>query len=104
MSNDEFSKRGIAVGTRIYYTGDAANLPDFGTVMRINPPCRFAPSGTVDIRLDDGREFRGIYPSYFDPAPGRRFMTEAEYRKDRQTRIEAMQRDFAALKARKEDQ
>lgn len=77
-------------GTRIYYTGDMANIEDFGSIVKINPPSRFATHGTIDMKLDDGREINGIYPSAFDPGPGRRFMTEAENKANRAASIKQM--------------
>ena len=77
-------------GTRIYYTGDRANCEDFGTIVDVRPPNRFAPL-SYDIKLDDGRVFLGIWDLSFSPGPGRRFWTEKEWEENRQARIKAMQ-------------
>lgn len=81
----------LNLGTRIYYTGDAANIDGFGEIVAVNPPSRFAPGGTFDVRMDDGREFRQLFPASFKPSPGRRFIPEAEYRAEREAGIAALE-------------
>ena len=76
----------LAVGTRIYYTGDMANQPDEGTVVAVRPPDRWGGE-SYDICLDDGRTMRGIYPSNYS-GPGKRFWTLDEWEADRQRRID----------------
>jgi hypothetical protein len=46
------------IGTEIYYAGDVANTPAFGTITRLEQSSRFG--ATYDIELEDGRELRGI--------------------------------------------
>ena len=76
----------IIKGTRIYYTGDVANIEDFGHVSKLYSD-RW---GTwMTIRLDDGRTFQGISSNNF-AGPGRRFMTEKEYEAVRKERIEKL--------------
>ncbi len=77
----------ITVGARIYYTGDVANVPDFGVVTEHLPADKYAPDLLV-IRLDDGRELRGIDLRSFRPAPGRRFWTAAEWNAERERDLE----------------
>lgn len=72
----------LIIGTRIYYTGDMANASDHGMITAERPANRFAPL-SYDITLDDGRTFKGVWAIAFDPGPGRRFWTDAEYEADR---------------------
>ena len=77
----------IQEGTRIYYTGDMANVEGFGSVIARDP------SGQVRILLDDGRDFwiyaQGIgheYHGHCNP----RFVTAeavAEFRKIRMAAV-----------------
>jgi hypothetical protein len=46
------------IGTAIYYAGDVANTPGFGTITALNQNPRFG--ATYDIEMEDGREVRGI--------------------------------------------
>jgi hypothetical protein len=73
------------VGTKIYYTGDVANQPLWGEVESHgggngNPPY-------MNLRMENGEKFMGIFPSHFSPSPGRRFMLKEEYDADRAARI-----------------
>ena len=69
------------IGTEIYYAGDVANTPGFGTIVRLIPSGRFG--ATYDIELKDGRELRGIptmlvgntYEGHHSP----RFVLKAAY-------------------------
>lgn len=81
----------ITKGTRVYYTGDAANIEDFGHVSKI-----YSDKWGVwmTIRLDDGRVSQGISTMNFE-GPGRRFMTEKEYEAIRKEKIEKL---IAAVK------
>lgn len=42
-------------GTRIFYTGDRANLESYGTITGFNPPDAFCGCGSVDIEYDNPR-------------------------------------------------
>ncbi len=44
----------VTVGTRIYYTGDNANIEDFGTVTEIQTATHYTPEIAV-VMLDNGR-------------------------------------------------
>ncbi len=85
----------LYAGTRIYYGGDMANLPDFGTVEAIEKDrwgvhCR--------ITLDDGRKMN-INACLFSPKylghGGTRFVTEQAYNDYREEQFAGF-RKFAA--------
>ena len=61
-------------GTPIYYTGDAANTEGAGYITK-----RPVSDGLLNVTLNDGRIFRGLFPAMFDASPGQRFMTRTEY-------------------------
>lgn len=82
-------KQWAPIGTRIYYTGDMANLDGCGTVTGLREPTRFSGPG-LDIKMDDGREFLGVFPASFMPSPGRRFWLLEDWKADRSRRIEEM--------------
>ncbi len=84
------------LGMRIYYTGDMANQSGQGTIVAHNPPDKFARAGTFDVDMDDGRKWRGLFPSAFDASPGRRFWPLDEWLEDRRARLAEM---AARLKA-----
>ncbi len=75
----------LKIGQRIYYTGDRANVEDFGTIKAIRPANKWAGM-SYDILLDDDRKFNGVFPNNFEGI-GKRFMTQEEYDKERETRI-----------------
>ena len=76
-------------GTRIYYTGDYANIPDFGTITEMYQD---KWGQFITVELDDGRVFKGVYLHDFDPAPGRRMIPEQEYREERARQLAALQK------------
>lgn len=82
-------------GTRVYYTGDMANIEAEGTICRVNPAGTWGMS--YDIVFDDGRLFRGVNPLSFEAGPGRRFWPLDEWMEHRQQRIEAMQQRYKEL-------
>jgi hypothetical protein len=69
------------LGTEIYYAGDVANTPGFGTITRLTENHRFG--AMYDIELEDGREIHGIptmlvsdqYEGHHSP----RFVLKAAY-------------------------
>jgi len=71
-------------GTRIYYTGDRANIEDYGFVISYTPAGKW--SDNINIELNDGRVFN-ISSSSFMPCPGRRFWLADDWDADRQRRI-----------------
>jgi len=79
----------MTAGTRIYYTGDMANLESEGTIYNVVDSLRWGLS--YDLHLDDGRIFRGVFPTSFTPGPGRRFWPLAEWEERRAERIKEMQ-------------
>ena len=84
-------------GTRVYYTGDAANHESEGTVSRIINDPKWGLS--YDIVFDDGRLFRGVNPLAFNEGAGRRFYPLDEWMALRQARIERMQAEYKARTA-----
>ena len=74
-------------GTRIYYTGDMANIEDYGTITKFHEPTKYAPQ-RMDIELDDGRIFPQIYCTHFLPGVGRRFWLADDYKKEQDKKIE----------------
>jgi len=81
----------LKVSTEIYYAGDIANLPGKGIITKCREGNKYAPA-SVDIAMEDGREFSRISISSFSPSPGRRFYTMEEWREKRRKEIEAMQK------------
>lgn len=75
----------MQVGTRVYYTGDAANHPAFGTIAEIHPANRWGGK-TYRISLDDGREFDGTTTSGFEGV-GRRWWLADEWEANQNRRI-----------------
>ena len=69
-------------GTPIYYTGDAANAEGAGHITK-----RPVADGLLNVTLNDGRIFRGLFPAVFDASPGQRFMTRTEYDAKRAEKI-----------------
>lgn len=76
-------------GTRVYYTGDMANMEGAGVITRFIPAGKYAPD-TVDIQLDDGRKIGGLWVLSFSPGSGRRFWLESEWQAKRKMDIERM--------------
>lgn len=66
----------LTAGTEVFYTGDMANLEDYGVITAIVSNKWYPVS--YDIRLDDGREMRRILPQNFGGA-GRRFWVRSEH-------------------------
>ena len=82
----------LIIGTKIYYTGDMANLPADGEIVKVhgNP---FYPI-LYDISLDNGVEkriARNISPVHLEKSPGRRFIIMSEYEEERNERIKQLQ-------------
>jgi len=57
-------KETLIKGTRIYYHGDVANRPGVGTITKAYTD-RWGD--WVDIKMDDGREFKRILVTLFSP-------------------------------------
>jgi hypothetical protein len=69
----------LKIGTRIYYGGDMANQPAFGTVIGVTK----TNWGTnIQIQCDDGRE-KNVFETMFKPVyfghGGTRFVTAQAY-------------------------
>ena len=74
----------LTVGTRIYYTGDMANMSSYGTITETRDATRYGPA-YVSILYDEPR-FEGdtlhsskIPLCLFSPSPGRRFYLAEEW-------------------------
>jgi hypothetical protein len=92
-------------GTRIYYTGDMANADGLGTITKVHAPeTKYGYGESVDIRFDDGRESRKVWKSMFEPGPGRRFWSVAEWDAKRALDIEEMKRHYEAVINRRKAQ
>jgi len=85
----------MTVGTRIYYTGDMANIESEGTIYNVVHDPRWGQH--YDLHFDDGRISRGIHPVAFQPSPGRRFWPLAEWMAYRAERIKASQERMRAM-------
>lgn len=75
----------MEIGDRYYYTGDQANIEDFGTITNIISDkwgMRF------EGRLDDGRIQRGVHIIVFDKGPGQRFKSMEQYNQEREAALE----------------
>ncbi len=84
------TKTQFAVGDKVYYTGDMANVSGFGAVVKINPANQWGPE-SYDIQLEDGGHlWTGIYGLSFKSGPGRRFWALEEWDEDQARKINAM--------------
>ena len=88
----------LPVGTEVYYTGDAANLPAKGHVKAHR---QRAWGISVDLHIEGGREILGLTMAHFAPGPGRRFWTLEEWRKDRREKVDAVQKQMQEATGRK---
>jgi hypothetical protein len=84
--------------TRVYYTGDMANIESEGTICKVNNSPEWGLS--YDIVLDDGRLLRGIHAIGFNPSPGRRFFPLAEWMALRAERLKQAQERYQEILAR----
>ena len=81
----------LKVGEKIYYTGDMANLPAKGKIIRVHGN-EFYPL-LYDIELDNGEEVRvsrNISPVMLEKSPGRRFILMSEYEAERAEKIKEL--------------
>lgn len=78
----------MKVGTKIYYTGDRANIDGFGKITKVESSEYYPVLYT--IKMEDGRVLRSLTPVNFAPSVGRRFWPASEYEADRQTKLKAM--------------
>lgn len=77
----------INIGDKYYYTGDQANIPDFGVILNIWAD-KWGEFFTG--KLDDGRLQEGIYLIAFNESPGQRFKTIEQYNSERQLACQGM--------------
>ena len=91
----------LTQGTEIYYGGDMANDSGFGVIESVSES-RWGIN--YKIVMEDARVMN-ISPSNFSEEylghGGTRFVTKAAYQAFRKAAIERMEREFAAMKARK---
>jgi len=83
-------KTTITEGTRIYYTGDQANEPGFGTASNY---CSDNWGKIIDVVIDDGRVFKKIFIAHISeqyPDRGNRFVTLDAYNKSRRTMAQSL--------------
>ena len=95
------AKATVTVGSRIYYTGDMANIDGVGTVIKIIPASNYAPEMAV-VHLDDGRDCTPATMSIEDEYKGHcgvRFVTEEAYQSWREAKLEEMKQAVAKLMA-----
>ena len=83
----------LAVGVRVYYTGDCANHEGRGAIIEHD-----ADTYHVRLLLDDGRTFYVPFAA-FDATRGQRFMLETEHEAKREAAIESFRK---AAHARRE--
>jgi len=83
-----YDYKNLPIGTEIYYTGDQANIPDFGKITKINEPTKYSDF-SYEIELNDGRIKKHILPIMFTGI-GKRFWVKEEYLKDREEQIDSM--------------
>lgn len=85
------------VGTEVYFTGDMANEPSSGKILKVYQPDQFSPL-CYDIQLDDGRLSRKIWHLAFQPSPGRRFMLMTERKQQQLAALENLQKTLLKVK------
>lgn len=85
------------IGDRVHYTGDMANLPGQGIIIKRREADNYAPI-SYDVKFDDeDRMFRGVTYLSFEPGPGRRFWLFSEWKEDREKRIQQMQQEMSKM-------
>jgi hypothetical protein len=84
----------LEVGTKIYYTGDQANLPAFGEITKVYTD----EYNSLEVTLEDGRVWKKLGAIHFQPSIGRRFMTLEEYKAERKARLEILEKRMMELK------
>lgn len=62
LREEDFKK--LPVGTKVHYTGDAANSSGNGVIVKLNPPDRFYGT-TYDIKMENGHIFKQVHPQNF---------------------------------------
>ena len=83
----------LKAGTRIYYSGDAANSEDEGAIERI-----YADKWGkhIVLKLDDRDTQTHLSPANFEPGPGRRFITIERFHEEHRAAIARMRADYEA--------
>ena len=89
------------VGDRIRYTGDMANQPNNGAVVKVYSSQFY--DNCFDVRFDDGTESLGLTQSAIGPATDRtyRFYFEDEWQELRYAQYREIQE--AAMKSRRSE-
>jgi hypothetical protein len=75
----------LMVGTKIFYTGDMANLAAFGVIVEVKSNQFY--SVFYRIKYEDGHENNCVLPASFEDAPGKRFWVRSEYNEDRRQKL-----------------
>jgi hypothetical protein len=60
----------LKVNQKVRYTGDMANQPGDGKIVKVRPPDRWNNNPTYDIKLEDGRKMQGIQHTNFGTGHG----------------------------------
>lgn len=87
-TSNDINRETYKPGTKIYYTGDMANIEDFGIITKFHEPTKYAPQ-RMDIELNDGRVFPQIYCSNLQLGPGRRFWLADDWKKDQKEKMDS---------------
>lgn len=93
----------MRTGTKIFYRGDAANLPGEGVISDVRLGCHKEPI-EYEVTLADGRVFQGLTPVQFERHPGRRFMRLSDYLEERARALEAFQQRSRVGRERRIDE
>lgn len=76
----------LEIGTRIYYTGDMANIGSFGTIIDKVEDALYGAYYTIeydDERFEGDTRISKVPASNFSAGPGCRFKTVEQYNKER---------------------
>ena len=95
MNNSATKYTKLTEGTKVYYTGDMANVDGAGVITKVNPPDRWY-AVSYNIVLEDGRECLHIMPSNFGMGGGCRFQVMSEREAARAASIRAFATEQAA--------
>lgn len=58
MNTNNISRDYLEIGTKIYYTGDMANIEGFGEIIDIKDSKFYGPKADIYVKLEDGRDMR----------------------------------------------
>jgi hypothetical protein len=89
LASGKVSTKEYQTGDEIYYTGDMANMPDTGIIVKVRPPTKYGPL-SYDIHLYDGRDFKGVAWLSFEPGPGTRFYLLREWKQEQARKLQEL--------------